>query len=293
MLIYLCLLVELCWFRVIYLGFLVVGHTHALIDQTFSAMKRRINHAKFIASPAAMMKLLAADSAPEIATGRSGKSVASKYRVPAAQHQVAVVHDYKTLLTPYFDKAVSMYNVPYNFKIENLGGVACVQAQMYVGAAWFPQRPSQFLKVHTHNSSTASSTPSNTPLLLLHIHPSPPTFPSPLPASPPSLHPNDNNYILPNNKATAPPISFDAVFANPVFAFPVPELVAIGGKEKLYAAYGFTPDSISLEKMRFMNAQKIKDLAALNRVIPAIAVNKHHFFVVYIFPLLPLLFQHI
>jgi hypothetical protein len=146
---YLCLLVELSWFRVVFVGFLVVGHTHALIDQTFSAIKRRISKAKFIASPAAMMKLLEATSAPELVTGRSGRTTVSKYRMPAAQYRVAIVHDYKTLLEPYFDKAVSMYNVPYNFKIENLGGIACVQAQMYVGAAWFPARPPQFLKVRT------------------------------------------------------------------------------------------------------------------------------------------------
>ena len=169
MFMYLCLLVELSWFTLVFVGFLVVGHTHAPIDQTFSAIKRRINATKFIASPAAMMKLLEAESAPGLSTvrgGRGGKgaAVVSKYRIPAAQHKVTVVHEYKDLLEPYFDKAVSRYNVPYSFKIELVGGVACVQSQMFVGAPWFPTRPPEFLKVCSHSFTyTASPTPNKTP----------------------------------------------------------------------------------------------------------------------------------
>jgi hypothetical protein len=105
------------------------------------------------------------------------------------------------------------------------------------------------------------------------------------PVTPPS-----RPQLLPNNKATEAPISFGAVFESPVFAFPVPELTAIGGKEKLYTAYGFTHDNVTLDKMRHMSAQKIKDLAAINRVVPAIAVKKHH---VVVSSLPPLIFHHI
>ena len=153
---YLSLLVEMCWFRVVNFCFLVVGHTHAPIDQTFSAAKKRINNAKFIASPEALRKLLEADgtTAALVANKKSGKLESSKYRTPAAQYVVSVVHDYKSALDPYFDKAVSKYGIPYNFKIENVAGIACVQAQMHVGAPWFPARPAEFLKVIVRRSTT-------------------------------------------------------------------------------------------------------------------------------------------
>ena len=57
----LSLLVELAWFDEIDVGFLVIGHTHAPIDQKYSTVKSRILRAKFIASPPALWQLLEAE----------------------------------------------------------------------------------------------------------------------------------------------------------------------------------------------------------------------------------------
>ena len=122
---YLSLLVELAIFDEISIGFLIVGHTHAPIDQKFSAIKARIRNAKFIASPYSLWRLLDA-KAGQVGDHRSRKKE-SKYVIPAAQYKVTVVHDYKAALEPYFEKLVKQYQVPYNFRIKCIGGIAVVQ----------------------------------------------------------------------------------------------------------------------------------------------------------------------
>lgn len=143
MFMYLSLLVELAWFDQIDVGFLVVGHTHAPIDQTFGCIKTRLVRAKFIASPEALWNLIAAESGSDVIDFRGRRS---KYIAPTSQYRISVVHDYKTALEPYFEKAVSNYGVPFNFRITSIGGIAVVQAQMFVGGDWLPKPPSE-LKV--------------------------------------------------------------------------------------------------------------------------------------------------
>lgn len=139
---YISLLLELGWFDQIDVGFLVVGHTHAPIDQKYSCVKTRLGRAKFIASPPALWKLLAAKSGEEV----NFRGSRSRYVIPAAQYRVSVVHDYKTALEPYFETAVSRYNIPFNFRFKTIGGIAVAQAQMFVNGEWFP-RPPRELKV--------------------------------------------------------------------------------------------------------------------------------------------------
>jgi hypothetical protein len=133
------LLVDLGHFDQINIGFLVVNHTHAPIDQKFSAIGSRIQNAQFIASPEALHKLLAAASSSDFYFGRP-----SEYATPTAQYRISVVHDYKEVLEPYFDNAVTHYGTPFNFKIVPIGGVSTVQAQMFVGSEWFPKVPREF-----------------------------------------------------------------------------------------------------------------------------------------------------
>ena len=50
---YSALLVELGFFERVTVGFLIIGHTHASIDQYFSCLRKLIGRASFIASPLA------------------------------------------------------------------------------------------------------------------------------------------------------------------------------------------------------------------------------------------------
>lgn len=140
MFMYVSVLLELGYFDEIDVGFLVVGHTHAPIDQKYSAIKSRTGRARFIASPPALWKLLGATSGQDIIDYRGQPS---KYVVPAAQYKISVVHDYKAALEPYFEKAVTKYSIPYNFRFNTIGGVAVVQAQMFVNGDWLPHPPKE------------------------------------------------------------------------------------------------------------------------------------------------------
>ena len=57
MMLFNALLVELDYFDKITMAFLIVGHTHASIDQYFSCLRKRIRRATFIASPPALHHL--------------------------------------------------------------------------------------------------------------------------------------------------------------------------------------------------------------------------------------------
>lgn len=81
---YLCHLVEVVYFDEVTVGFLNVGHTHAPIDQKFSAQKSRINNAHFIASPPALWRLLGAESGAIFFDPRKRES---KYVTPTAQYR--------------------------------------------------------------------------------------------------------------------------------------------------------------------------------------------------------------
>ena len=68
----------------------------------------------------------------------------SRYVIPVAQYRISVVHDYKEALLPYFDTAIKNYNTPFTFVIKPIGGIAVVQAQMFVGGEWFPKMPKEY-----------------------------------------------------------------------------------------------------------------------------------------------------
>ena len=73
------LLVELGYFEKITVGFLIVGHTHASIDQYFSCLRKLIRRASFIASPLALQHLYSLDKS----SSESSKSrMRSQYRPP-------------------------------------------------------------------------------------------------------------------------------------------------------------------------------------------------------------------
>lgn len=73
------MLVETYTFDNVYVNFLVVGHTHASIDQFFSTLRNRINRTMFVGSPLALLALFLSNQS-------------EKYSVKVAK-QIFVCHD--------------------------------------------------------------------------------------------------------------------------------------------------------------------------------------------------------
>jgi len=120
------LLVEAGYFSNITVGFLIVGHTHASIDQYFSCLRRKIRNASFIGSPIALQYLFSLPSTTE-----DEKKNKSLYRPPISQIQLYFVRDYKSLFAPYYNPKIVNYNIPYQFKFFRVMGKCACQYQMF------------------------------------------------------------------------------------------------------------------------------------------------------------------
>lgn len=133
------ILVEAGYFQSITVGFLIVGHTHASIDQYFSCLRRKIRNAAFIASPMALQHLF---SLP------ISEKKKSRFRKPIAQIQLYFVHDYRSALAPYFNPAITNYNIPYQFKFFNVLSKCVTQHKQFADAKlpWLPLQTSEVLR---------------------------------------------------------------------------------------------------------------------------------------------------
>jgi len=127
------LLVELGYFECITVGFLIVGHTHASIDQYFGCLRGLINASLFIASPIALQHLFALPP----------KTEDSKYRSPILQIKIHFVHDYVSFFEPYWNKKIHKHGVPYQFKFTNIFGKAVCQYKQFSdhNLKWLPVFP--------------------------------------------------------------------------------------------------------------------------------------------------------
>lgn len=102
---YLSALVELLIIDVIYVNFLLVGHTHASIDQYFSVLTRAIKSARFIGSPLAFAeRLRTAHEAPE--------------ERPYVVQAIHAIYDVVGALAHYINKAVVHIQIPHSFRIS-------------------------------------------------------------------------------------------------------------------------------------------------------------------------------
>lgn len=133
---YCSILVETGAFTTITVGFLIIGHTHASIDQYFSCLRKKIRKAAFIASPISLQHLFSLPSP-------FSESKRSVFRVPLSQLQLTFVHDYKAALAPYYNKAITNYNIPYQFKFTLVLGKCICQTKMFSDPLlpWLPKKP--------------------------------------------------------------------------------------------------------------------------------------------------------
>ena len=105
---YLAMLVELGDFKIIYVNFLIVGHTHCIIDQWFSVISKIILKQNFIATPWAMKALLALSDSLK------------KYQPPIIQKFITHVYDFAEAIKPYCNKNIHFYQVFNNIDYELL-----------------------------------------------------------------------------------------------------------------------------------------------------------------------------
>ena len=97
---YLSLLNEMGIFTKIKVSFLIVGHTHCLIDQWFSSITKIISKAQFLGTPYAVEALLGSDPGPQ-----------STFSVPKKQVHVHAIYDVAAALMPYINKDIKYYQV--------------------------------------------------------------------------------------------------------------------------------------------------------------------------------------
>ena len=108
---YLSTLVEIGAFKLIDISCLIVGHTHASIDQYFSSVQGKTKRSSFVATPESLKRLCDTPS-PELKVG-----VPSKYQQPLLHIDLKVVYDYKTAFGPYLCKHISGHQLPYNYRL--------------------------------------------------------------------------------------------------------------------------------------------------------------------------------
>ena len=96
---YLSLLIEIGVFSTINVSFLIVGHTHCIIDQWFSSVTKILGGVVFVGTPYAIEELLKMDR-PK-----------SKFARPQKQHHVHAIYDVVKALRPYINSEIKWYQV--------------------------------------------------------------------------------------------------------------------------------------------------------------------------------------
>lgn len=130
MMTYLSLLIETFIFDTIEMCFLIVGHTHASIDQYFSVISKAIKRAHFIGSPLGLL---------EVIRRAHEKTWIQKPII----RDLTVYYDVKTALAPYINTKIKHYQVPHCFLFTpSFGRKAIMKYKMFSGNThWLPIEP--------------------------------------------------------------------------------------------------------------------------------------------------------
>ena len=147
---YISLLIECYIFDEIEVCFLIVGHTHASIDQYFSVISKAIKKAYFIGSPLALLELI------------RRAHMASWEQDPIVR-EIVVYYDIKKALGPYINKKIKYYQVPHCFLFKpSFGRRATMQYKMFSGNLhWLPQAPNIIDSVDKSKSVNTIELPAN------------------------------------------------------------------------------------------------------------------------------------
>jgi hypothetical protein len=135
------LLVEANLFDVVDVYFLIVGHTHASIDQYFSVLSSAIFTCQFIGSPLALENLMANEASSACLSGPSWTAVKRRSK-PLGVRKISLVYDLKAVLRPMINMNINYYPIPHHFRFENIYGIAAMQYAIYsTQKELLPRRP--------------------------------------------------------------------------------------------------------------------------------------------------------
>lgn len=150
---YISLLVQEGHFKVVEVLFLIVGHTHASIDQYFSVLARLIWQSHFIGSPLALEYLISKHlddsnlSGPSWDTG--GETKKAK---PLLVRKISIVYDLKKALAPLINNKIKYYPIPHRFRFEKYHCVCAMQYSLFsTHKELLPFRPEE-VPVDLHNN---------------------------------------------------------------------------------------------------------------------------------------------
>lgn len=143
---YLTLLVQDGHFRVIEAFFLIVGHTHASIDQFFSVLARLIWKCNFIGSPLALEYLIAKHDLAHKLSGDSWDNSleTNKKAKPLLVKKISIVYDLTKALFPLINKQIRYHPIPHRFRFEKYHTVTAMQYSLFsTSKVLLPHRPEE------------------------------------------------------------------------------------------------------------------------------------------------------
>jgi hypothetical protein len=141
---YVAMLVDEDLFDIVEIFFLIVGHTHASIDQYFSILAKRIKTKDFIGSPLALAALLACSQQSRILSGRPSEDNRKRYvsSRPLDVKKLSAMFDLKSCLGPLINKSIQYYPIPHYFRFEKFNGICAMQYGIYSAQkTLLPERP--------------------------------------------------------------------------------------------------------------------------------------------------------
>ena len=124
---YAATLVESRCFEDIFIHFLIVGHTHNLLDQVFSAVSTYLNEARFIGTPLTVEEIIR-------------QKLPSHYQ-PLLVKKIRVVYDFLGAITPIMSKIIKYHGLPQHFHFCLRHSKAICFYRMLHSLPWKPDEP--------------------------------------------------------------------------------------------------------------------------------------------------------
>lgn len=106
---YISLLIENFSFDEVLINFLIVGHTHASIDQYFSVISKAIFNSYFIGTPLALLELIR-------------RTHNASWKQEAIIRDIVVYYDFKSAIAPYLNDKIKYYQFPHCFRLKSTFG---------------------------------------------------------------------------------------------------------------------------------------------------------------------------
>ena len=122
-------LIEKLHFEELFMNFLIVGHTHNILDQYFSVLSKAIGKCEWIGSQMSLANKF--DTCHSIPSEK-----------PGIQRELRVIYDVVTAWAPYLNSDIHYYNVPHCFKFFLKNGFAVMQwKNLSSDLEWKPKLP--------------------------------------------------------------------------------------------------------------------------------------------------------